>query len=58
MLSLHAMDNAILQASLGNEYLLYTDTSLITLVESNLRRLEEKTGLVLRAETIANQERA
>ena len=56
--SFHAMDNAILQASLGNEYLLYTDTSLITLVESKLRRLEEKTGLVLRAETSANQERA
>jgi len=55
--SFHAMDNAILQASLGNEYLLYTETPLISLVESNLERLEERTGVVLKAEIMTKRER-
>lgn len=54
--SFHAMENAILQASLGNEYLLYTETPLISLVESNLQRLEERMGLVLKAETMTKRE--
>lgn len=54
--SFHAMENAILQASLGNEYLLYTVTPLISLVESNLQRLEERMGLVLKAETMTKRE--
>jgi len=55
--SFHAMDTAILQASLGNEYLLYTETPLISLVESNLERLEERTGVVLKAEIMTKRER-
>ena len=41
----HALENAFLQASLGKQYVLYTDTSLLPLVGLNLARVENKVGL-------------
>lgn len=41
----HALENAFLQVGLGNDYVLYTDTSLFSLVGSNLSRVEQKVGL-------------
>jgi len=41
----HALENAFLQVSLGKDYVLYTDTSLISLVGSNLAKVEQKVGL-------------
>jgi cobalt/nickel transport system ATP-binding protein len=43
--SFHALENAFLQVSLGQDYVLYTDSSLLSLVRSNLGRVEEKAGL-------------
>jgi hypothetical protein len=41
----HSLENAILQVSVGNDYVLYTDTSLISLVGSELAKVERKVGL-------------
>lgn len=41
----HALENALLQVSVGNDYLLYTDTSLISLVGSELAKVERRVGL-------------
>jgi cobalt/nickel transport system ATP-binding protein len=41
----HALENAILQVSMGSDYLLYTDTSLISLVGLELAKVERKVGL-------------
>ena len=41
----HALENALLGVSLGGDYVLYTDTSLIPLVGINLARVEQKVGL-------------
>jgi hypothetical protein len=41
----HALENAFLQVSLGMDYILYTDTSLISLVGSSLSGLEQRIGL-------------
>ncbi|MBI0583221.1 MAG: ATP-binding cassette domain-containing protein [Methanomassiliicoccus sp.] len=41
----HAMENAILQVSLGNDFVMYTDTSLISLVGEELARVERRVGL-------------
>jgi cobalt/nickel transport system ATP-binding protein len=41
----HALENALLQVSVGNDYLLYTDTSLISLVGSELAKVESRVGL-------------
>ncbi len=40
----HALENALLQLSLGKHYVLYTDTTLISLVGSHLSKLEQKSG--------------
>ncbi|MGD1060554.1 MAG: ATP-binding cassette domain-containing protein [Methanomassiliicoccales archaeon] len=41
----HALENAFLRVSLGKDYVLYTDTSLISLVGYNLSKVEQKVGL-------------
>jgi cobalt/nickel transport system ATP-binding protein len=41
----HALENALLHVSVGSDYLLYTDTSLISLVGSELARVERSVGL-------------
>lgn len=41
----HALEHGLLQASLGHDFVLYTDTSLCSLVEARAKRLEERTGL-------------
>ncbi len=41
----HALENAFLQVSLGKDYVLYTDTTLVSLVGSNLAKVEQKVGL-------------
>lgn len=41
----HALENALLQASVGNDFLLYTDTSLLSLVGSELAKVERRVGL-------------
>lgn len=41
----HALENAILEVSLGHDYVLYTDPTLMSLVESELRRVETRVGL-------------
>ncbi len=41
----HALENALLAVSLGGDYVLYTDTSLLPLVGINLARVEQKVGL-------------
>ncbi|MDW5562698.1 MAG: ATP-binding cassette domain-containing protein [Methanomassiliicoccus sp.] len=41
----HALENALLQVSVGNDYLLYTDTSLLSLVGSELAKVERRVGL-------------
>ncbi|MGD0817920.1 MAG: ATP-binding cassette domain-containing protein [Methanomassiliicoccales archaeon] len=43
--SFHALENAFLQVSLGKDYVLYTDSTLISLVGSNLAKVEQKVGL-------------
>ena len=42
--SFHALENALLQVSLGKEYVLYTDASLMPLLGSRLSKLERKSG--------------
>jgi cobalt/nickel transport system ATP-binding protein len=41
----HALENAFLQVSLGKDYVLYIDSNLISLVGSNLAKVEQKVGL-------------
>lgn len=41
----HALENAILMVSLGHDYVLYTDPVLMSLVESELMRVETRVGL-------------
>lgn len=41
----HALENALLQVSVGSDFLLYTDTSLISLVGSELAKVERRVGL-------------
>lgn len=41
----HALEHGLLQASLGNDFTLYIDSSLCSLVEARALRLEQKTGL-------------
>jgi cobalt/nickel transport system ATP-binding protein len=41
----HALENAFLQVGPGKDYMLYTDTSLFSLVGYNLSRVEQKVGL-------------
>jgi cobalt/nickel transport system ATP-binding protein len=41
----HALENALLQVSVGNDYLLYTDTSLMPLVGTELAKVERRVGL-------------
>jgi cobalt/nickel transport system ATP-binding protein len=41
----HALENAFLRVSLGGDYVLYTDTSLLSLVGLNLSQVEQKVGL-------------
>lgn len=43
--SFHALENAILWVSLGNDFVLYTDTSLISLVGEELAKVERRVGL-------------
>jgi hypothetical protein len=41
----HALENAFLQVSLGKDYVLYTDSTLVSLVGSDLAKVEKKVGL-------------
>lgn len=41
----HALENALLQVSVGKDFLLYTDTSLISLVGRELAKVEGSVGL-------------
>jgi len=41
----HALDHGLLLASLGQDFVLYTDSSLYPLVEARVKVLEEETGL-------------
>ncbi len=41
----HALENALLQVSVGKDFLLYTDTSLISLVGRELAKVEGRVGL-------------
>jgi cobalt/nickel transport system ATP-binding protein len=54
----HALENAILQVSLGNDYVLYTDTSLISLVGLELGKVERRVGLRTRVVFSAHAEGA
>lgn len=41
----HSLEHGLLQASLGNDFTLYIEAGLCSLVEARVKRLEEKTGL-------------
>ena len=43
--SFHALENAILQVSLGQDYILFTDTALMSLIGTYLARVERTVGL-------------
>ncbi|MFH1095154.1 MAG: energy-coupling factor ABC transporter ATP-binding protein [Candidatus Micrarchaeota archaeon] len=41
----HALEHGLLHASLGEDFILYTDADLCSLVEARAKRLEDRTGL-------------
>ncbi len=41
----HSLEHALLQASLGNDFVLYTDSSLCSLVEKRAALLEKRSGI-------------
>ena len=41
----HALEHGLLHASLGDDFILYTDAGLCSLVEARAKRLEERSGL-------------
>ena len=46
----HALENAFLHVGLGKDYIMFTDSALISLLGSNLAKVEQKVGLKIDVE--------
>jgi len=52
----HSLEHGLLLASLGQDFVLYTDSSLLNLVKDRVKGLEEHTGLHIEVEVaVADQ---
>jgi len=49
----HSLEHGLLLSSLGQDFVLYTDSLLLNLVKSCVKELEERTGLHIEVEVVA-----